>query len=133
MMSWVRPLHKISKPDIPSVGGKSAALSRLIAAGFKVPAGLAVTTEAFDRFVEFNGLKGTIALEVHRKREDQLRWEEIVSDDKDNTRSFLGDIQAYQAVCRMIKLLGYRFNELTKLSTWSINSLKFCLFFIVWV
>jgi rifampicin phosphotransferase len=76
-MPWVCPLHKISKPGIHLVGGKAAALSQLIAAGFKVPPGLAVTTKAYDYFVEFNGLKGTIALEVHRKREDQLRWEEM--------------------------------------------------------
>jgi phosphoenolpyruvate synthase/pyruvate phosphate dikinase len=76
-MPWVRPLHKISKPDRPLVGGKAAALSQLIAAGFNVPAGLAVTTEAYDHFVEFNGLKGTITLEVHRKKEEQLRWEEM--------------------------------------------------------
>jgi pyruvate,water dikinase len=76
-MPRIRPIGKLTGADTPFVGGKAAALSRLINAGFKVPAGLAVTTEAYDRFVEFNGLKGTIALEVHRKREDQLRWEEM--------------------------------------------------------
>lgn len=76
-MPWVRPLGKLTRADSPFVGGKAAALSQLIEAGFKVPAGLAVTTDAYDRFVEFNGLKGTIALEVHRKRENHLRWEEM--------------------------------------------------------
>lgn len=77
MMQWVRHLGELTRADTPMVGGKAAALSRLINTGFKVPVGLAVTTEAYDRFIEFNGLKGTIALEVYRKREDQLRWEEM--------------------------------------------------------
>jgi len=47
---WVVPLE--SRPDSPSaemIGGKAAGLQRLINAGFRVPHGYVVTTEAYKR------------------------------------------------------------------------------------
>ncbi|HZZ45311.1 MAG TPA: PEP/pyruvate-binding domain-containing protein [Pseudonocardia sp.] len=46
--------------DPALVGGKSANLARLTAAGFPVPAGFTVTTTAYDRFAEANGIAAAI-------------------------------------------------------------------------
>lgn len=58
------PFSKLRLKDIPSVGGKNAALgemfSRLKARGIPVPDGFAVTTQAYWSFVEANGLKQII-------------------------------------------------------------------------
>ncbi len=47
--------------DAALVGGKAAAIDRLIAAGFNVPPALAVTTPAYRAFIEEADLAGTIA------------------------------------------------------------------------
>jgi phosphoenolpyruvate synthase/pyruvate phosphate dikinase len=42
------------------VGGKSASLGSLLRAGARVPSGFAVTTHAYQRFLEDNGLRGVL-------------------------------------------------------------------------
>ena len=59
------------------IGGKAQALARLGRAGFAVPRGFCVTTRAYEEFVEVSGIRATIAMEMGRKRIDDLRWEEI--------------------------------------------------------
>ncbi len=59
------------------VGGKTLALARLRTVGFEIPQALCVTTEAYRRFVDSGGVRGSIARELGRKRFEDMRWEEI--------------------------------------------------------
>ncbi|TNE85267.1 MAG: phosphoenolpyruvate synthase [Deltaproteobacteria bacterium] len=51
MPSLVLPFAEIALSDLPVVGGKGANLGELAAAGFPVPPGYCVTTEAFRQFL----------------------------------------------------------------------------------
>src|SRR3989339_675169 len=55
-VNLVKNLSQLSKSDVRIAGGKGAALGELIRAGLPVPPGFVVTTDAFDRFAETNGL-----------------------------------------------------------------------------
>ena len=60
-----RPLvlffKEIDKNDIPAVGGKGANLGEMANAGFPVPPGFAITTEAYDLFLTQNNLLAEIS------------------------------------------------------------------------
>ena len=49
--SWVLPFSSLSKRDIAKVGGKGANLGEMSQAGFPVPGGFCVTTDAYRRFL----------------------------------------------------------------------------------
>jgi len=51
-MPLVLPFARIGLDDLPAVGGKGANLGELAAAGFPVPPGFCVTTEAYRRFLD---------------------------------------------------------------------------------
>jgi phosphohistidine swiveling domain-containing protein len=57
---WTLPLAEAG-PTLAQVGGKGASLGELVAAGFPVPPGFAITTAAYRRFVVENGLSNVIA------------------------------------------------------------------------
>ncbi len=59
------------------IGGKASALWKMYSSGLRVPDFLVLTTAAYERFVDSNGLRGRIALEFTRKSFDEMRWEEI--------------------------------------------------------
>lgn len=71
------PLESAQAGDGGLCGNKAAALSTLLRSGVRVPRGFCVTTGAYRRFVEANGLAGVIALELGRKRLEDMRWEEM--------------------------------------------------------
>jgi phosphohistidine swiveling domain-containing protein len=52
----------LDAPDVPFelAGGKGASLARLIRAGFPVPGGFAVTTQAYEEYIAANDLEGFI-------------------------------------------------------------------------
>jgi len=50
-VSLVLPFAAIQRGDLPRVGGKGANLGELASAGFPVPSGFCVTTEAYHRFL----------------------------------------------------------------------------------
>lgn len=56
---WTLPLSS-SDATLQRVGGKGANLSRLVRVGFTVPPGFLLTTEAYQFFVEANGLEERI-------------------------------------------------------------------------
>jgi len=70
-------LSDITRADPKIFGGKAIALLRLHEAGFRVPATVCISTEAYMRFVGENGLQEKIQLELHRKKFSDMRWEEI--------------------------------------------------------
>jgi pyruvate,water dikinase len=61
-----RPLSQLRRGDSGSFGGKSSALGELIAAGIPVAPGFALSTGAFQAFVQESGLDRKIAGELSR-------------------------------------------------------------------
>lgn len=59
-MSYVIPFHELEKGNIPAAGGKGANLGEMTMAGFPVPSGFVLTTEAYDAFVRAHGLQQQI-------------------------------------------------------------------------
>ena len=62
---YTRPLRSLSADDVETFGSKNTALGEMIrhmgTAGLWAPQGFAVSTQAFDRFVQGNGLRAQIA------------------------------------------------------------------------
>ncbi|WP_340075855.1 phosphoenolpyruvate synthase [Leptobacterium sp. I13] len=80
MDNYIKPLHLLSLKDIAFVGGKNASLGEMLQnlsnQEIKVPNGFAVTTEAYDVFIEDNHLKeqiSSILKEIDVKDIIQLR------------------------------------------------------------
>mgnify|MGYP006291816881 CR=1 FL=1 len=76
-MKFVFALDEISKDHRMQVGGKGFALAGLSQAGFPVPKTVCITTDAYHTFIKETPLAGNIALELSRKKFDQMRWEEM--------------------------------------------------------
>ncbi|MCD6425626.1 MAG: hypothetical protein J7L35_08970, partial [Anaerolineales bacterium] len=51
MTAYILSINEIGAEALPKVGGKGANLGEMTRAGFNVPPGFCVTTDAFDRFV----------------------------------------------------------------------------------
>ncbi len=72
-MRWTVDLSEVTMADVPAVGGKNASLGELMgalaAAGVRVPAGFAVTTDAFRHFVAKSGLEPELRRELAVARE----------------------------------------------------------------
>jgi phosphohistidine swiveling domain-containing protein len=64
-------------PSGALIGGKGKALFALYNAGVAVPQTFCIGTNAYELFVEKNGLREKINLELHRKEIADMRWEEI--------------------------------------------------------
>jgi len=59
--TFVAPLEHFGRDDLARAGGKGSNLGELACAGFLVPDGFVVTTEAYEAFVTHNRLGKTIA------------------------------------------------------------------------
>jgi len=59
-MELIRALPDMSKQDLHSVGGKGANLGELIRAGFHVPSGFVLLSNAYQHFIHTNGLQEEI-------------------------------------------------------------------------
>ncbi len=66
------PLAELTSADDHAFGGKSAHLGELLHAGIPVPPGFALSTAAFDLFIEEAGLGDTIAEMLRPARFDEL-------------------------------------------------------------
>lgn len=71
-VALVLPFAAIQRGDLPRVGGKGANLGELASAGFPVPPGFCVTTEAYHRF-----LAGIAELEARFAALDALSGEDV--------------------------------------------------------
>ena len=76
-MKTIMPLRDIRAEDLSSVGGKAVSLANLMQNGFTVPDGLCVTAAVYDAYVSDAGLRERILLELNRKEDRHLRWEEV--------------------------------------------------------
>ena len=59
-VGYTKRFDEVGKDDVALAGGKGANLGELSRAGLPVPPGFVLTTEAYDAFVESNGIGGTI-------------------------------------------------------------------------
>jgi pyruvate,water dikinase len=71
------PLDTLGEGDESLAGGKAATTARLARAGFEVPRGFVLTTEAYQAFVKSARLGPAIRVELGRKPMGDMRWEEI--------------------------------------------------------
>ncbi len=74
---WVADLRDLGPEQRGRAGGKAVALGMLHRGGLRIPGGVCVLTDAYDRFVDSAGLRPAIALELGRKRFADMRWEEV--------------------------------------------------------
>lgn len=59
-MAYTIPFTQLNKTHISTAGGKGANLGEMTTAGFPVPPGFVLTTEAYDAFVQAHGLQRQI-------------------------------------------------------------------------
>ena len=75
--AYVIPQAEIDERVAARVGGKALALARLSCAGIAVPPFVAVTTDAYEAYLDAAGLRVRILFELDRKDLAEMRWEEI--------------------------------------------------------
>jgi len=76
-MRTIISIGEITDEDKGRVGGKSFVSASLDSRGLKIPAGLCVTTDVYQRFIDEFGLRERIMMELSRKKLEDMRWEEI--------------------------------------------------------
>ncbi len=65
-MEYIKWFDELTKDSGPIAGGKGANLGEMTSLKLPVPSGFAVTTKAFDKFIEFNQIKETIQELIER-------------------------------------------------------------------
>jgi len=76
-MDWIRTPETLAPDERRLVGGKAYRLARLAQQGFTTPPWMCLTTQAYDTYLDTTGLRERIALEIHRKAFEAMRWEEL--------------------------------------------------------
>jgi pyruvate,water dikinase len=74
---WIIHLQDVTARDERVIGGKAAKLANLAQAGFRVPEGFCLTTQAYDAFLTHGDLVDLVRMELGRKPLEHMRWEEI--------------------------------------------------------
>ncbi len=76
-MSTVLRLELITVKDRERFGGKGFALAAMVKKGLKVPAGVCIGVNVYDRYVAETKLDARIMMELDRKDFAEVRWEEM--------------------------------------------------------
>jgi phosphoenolpyruvate synthase/pyruvate phosphate dikinase len=76
-MNWILSPYEVNSDHFTHIGPKAYALSVLAREGFKIPDTLFLTVDAYNVFVNSNGIRECILLELNRKKFKDMRWEEI--------------------------------------------------------
>ena len=76
-ITYTIPISEAYAYPLKVVGGKTKNSSLCSNAGFRIPEGFAITTDAYFEFVRNNGIDKLIEMELSRKSELDMRWEEI--------------------------------------------------------
>jgi len=76
-MHWTRTAENLAPNERLLVGGKAYRLAQLALQGFETPPWICLTTQAYDAYLDVTGLRERIALEIHRKAFEAMRWEEL--------------------------------------------------------
>ena len=79
-MTYIIPFTRLGKNNIPIAGGKGANLGEMTAAGFPVPPGFVLTTEAYDAFVQAHGLQQQIVDLASQVSTDRPQLSEVASE-----------------------------------------------------
>ena len=74
---FVLPQAQVDEGVASRVGGKALSLARMARAGIAVPPFVAVTTDAYEAYLDVAGLRARILFELERKDFDEMRWEEL--------------------------------------------------------
>lgn len=80
LMTYTIPFSQLNKTNIPIAGRKGANLSEMTAAGFPVPPGFVLTTEAYDSFVRAHGLQQKILELGHTVSANDPQSSEVASE-----------------------------------------------------
>ncbi len=81
MSRYVLPFEECDLSMVNRVGGKCASLGELLKARIPVPPGFAITTEAYDLFLEENGLADKVMDRLDGLQETMVEETERASDD----------------------------------------------------
>jgi phosphoenolpyruvate synthase/pyruvate phosphate dikinase len=76
-MNWILSPLEIRPDHRNRIGPKGYALSLMAREGFNIPDTLLLTVDAYNEFVNSDGLRERILLELNRKKFKNMRWEEI--------------------------------------------------------
>jgi pyruvate,water dikinase len=74
---WIVSLADAFRCEEALIGGKATKLAQLAQAGFRVPPGFCLTTQAYEHVVQEADLDRLIRMELGRKPFASMRWEEI--------------------------------------------------------
>jgi pyruvate,water dikinase len=76
-MNWILSPLEIRPDHRNRIGQKAYGLSLMASEGFNIPGTLFLTVDAYNAFVDADGLRESILLELNRKKFKDMRWEEI--------------------------------------------------------
>lgn len=79
-MGIVKKFKEISKKDVAFAGGKGSSLGELIHAGFTVPDGFVILSDAFDKFLEETDLNVEIDSILHEVKHEEIHTIENASE-----------------------------------------------------
>ncbi len=71
------PLKSAANLSVEIIGSKAKSLSILKKAGFKIPDGFCISSDAYSEFIRINKLDKIIEFEINKKPMEEMRWEEI--------------------------------------------------------
>ncbi|MBW2603885.1 MAG: hypothetical protein JRE28_06150 [Deltaproteobacteria bacterium] len=76
-MNWILSPLDIKPDHRNRIGPKAYVLSLMAREGFNIPDTLFITVDAYNTFVNADGLRERILLELNRKKFKDMRWEEV--------------------------------------------------------
>ena len=77
--SIIRQISEVKATDLPIVGGKSANLGEMTNAGFPVPGGFIVTTNAYRAFLVHNNLSEWVRVQSAKGNDASPEELEVIS------------------------------------------------------
>lgn len=107
--NYILDFKSISNDMLPKVGGKNYSLGELVNAGFRVPPGFAVTTDAYLKHIEENKLDGMIKEVLNTEKDPKKAGITIrkAIEDKPMPEDVREEIEsAYHLLCEHLKNYG---------------------------
>ena len=76
-INYTIPISTAHESPVKYVGGKTRNSSVCSREGFRIPQGFAIKTDAYLEFIKDNKIDKIIGLELARKNDQDMRWEEV--------------------------------------------------------
>ena len=76
-INYTIPISTAHESPVKYVGGKTRNSSICSREGFRIPQGFAIKTDAYLEFIKDNKIDKIIGLELARKNDQDMRWEEV--------------------------------------------------------